>query len=281
MQIKYDIQKLQKVLDDFHNVTGFRISVLDTEFHPIADADDKQVCFCSIIQSYDNCDGCLKSDAILLKKCSKSQKAEIRICHAGLTNIALPILLNGKTIGYVIMGQVREENDYESIRCRLPANADHSKLEENYERLIYYNRSQIESAARTAVMLTISILAENMIKLEAEELSEKAVAYIEKNLCSDLSLKTLCNALNISKNLLYKNFQSKYNCTINEYITGCRIDKAKELLCTSQLSIREISEKVGLTEEAYFCRLFKRKVGCTPMQYRNAKYRCGNNVADK
>lgn len=271
MRIKYDIQKLQNVLDDFHNVTGFRISVLDTEFNPIADADDKQLCFCSAIQSYDNCEGCLKSDAILLEKCAHTQKTEIHICHAGLTNIAVPILLNNETIGYVIMGQVREEKDYKNIRHKLPANADHIGLAESYDQLIHYNRSQIESAARTVAMLFISVLAENMIKLEAEELSEKAVTYIEQNLCNNLSLKNLCNALNTSKNLLYKSFQFKYNCTVNEYIIRCRIKKAKVLLRTSRLSIREISEKVGIAEVAYFCRLFKRETGCTPLQYRNTE----------
>ena len=270
MRIKYDIQKLQSVLDDFHNVTGLKISVLDADFQPVADADSTPQSFCSIIQSYDNCESCRKSDTVLLRQCAKSKKAEIRVCHAGLTDIALPIILNGATIGYVIMGQARETDDYESIRHTLPAGADHSRLQESYSSLVRYNRAQIESAARTVVMLTISILAEDMIKLESEELSEKAAEYIEKNLCGDLSVKTLCSVLNVSKNLLYKSFNMKFGCTVTEYITNCRIESAKELLRTSQLSVGDIGEKVGITEEAYFCRLFKRKAGCTPLQYRKS-----------
>lgn len=267
MRIKYDIHKLQTVLNDFQNVTGFRISVLDTNYHPIADAVDEKLCFCSTVQSYDNCEGCKKSDAVLLKKCTISKKAEIRVCHAGLTNIAIPILLNYEIIGYVIMGQVREQ-DYKSISHFLSSKTDYINLEKSYNQLKRYSRSQIESAARTVVMLIISILAENMIKLEAEELSERATSYIEHNLCSKLSLSDLCRALNISKNLLYKNFQTKYGCTINEYIIQCRIRRAKELLLDKSLSIHEISEQVGIPDEAYFCRLFKQKTGCTPTQYR-------------
>lgn len=270
MRIKYDAQKLTNVLNDFHNVTDLKISVLDASFHPVADVDSAPQCFCTTIQSYDNCEGCHKSDAILLKQCAQSKKAEIRVCHSGLTDIALPIIFQDTIMGYVIMGQARESDDFESIRHTLPPYADYERLEADYFRLPCYSRSQLESAARTVVMLTTSILAENMIKLESEELSEKAAEYIEKNLHSDLSLKTLCGVLNVSKNLLYKSFSVKFDCTVTEYITDRRINKAKELLTDSRLSIREIGELTGITEEAYFCRLFKRKVGCTPLQYRKA-----------
>lgn len=268
MQIRFNVQKLQTVLDDFHNITGIRICIMDTDFNMIADTNNNPQPFCSLIQSYDNCQGCIKSDDALLKQCEVQKGASFHVCHAGLIDIALPITINGLTIGYAFMGQIRESKDYNSIRHMFPPHANHDMLKQSYSKLVYYNRTQIESLTRTAVMLAISVLAEDMIKLEADELSEKAAQYIKTNLCNDLSLKTLCTIFNTSKNLLYKSFDLKFGCTINEYIINCRIDFAKELLLTSQLSIREIGEKAGIQEETYFCRLFKHKVGCTPLQYR-------------
>ena len=269
MRIEYDINRLQSVLTDFYHITKLKISILDTKFQTIASVENPQLCFCSTIQSFDNCEGCMKSDALLLKECSESRQIAIRVCHAGLTNAALPVLLSNEIIGFVIMGQVRETEDFDSIKHLLPPHSDYTKLIEGYQMLTHYNRSQLESAARTVAMLTISILTENMIKLEAEELAERATSYIKENLCQDLSIETLCKKMNTSKNLLYKSFKSKHDCTVNDYITNCRIDSAKKLLYSGSLSIREISEKIGFDDSAYFCRLFKRHAGCTPLQYRN------------
>lgn len=268
MRIKYDIKKLKSALYDFYNVTGFKISVLDTEFRTIAEAGSDPRSFCALVQSYDNCDGCRKSDAAILQCCKVSRKPEIRVCHAGLTNIALPILLKGVIIGYVILGQARESKNYEVVRGLLPVQADHALLSKRYSRLICYSRAQIESAARMAVVLTLSILAEDMIKLEAEELSERAAEYIAENLCSNLSVEKMCIVLGVSKNSLYKSFRTAFDRTVTEYVIELRIQTAKKLLRTDKLSVREVGEKVGIPEEAYFCRIFKRREGCTPLQYR-------------
>lgn len=268
MRIKYDVQKLENTLRDFYNVTGLKILVLDTAFHTIVEVGGETENFCTMLQSYDNCAGCRRSDAAILHRCATSKKMEIHVCHAGLTNIALPIILKGNILGYVHLGQAREQREYREICRFLPDSVDHSLLEEYYTGLICYDRAQIESAGRMASMLTIAILAGDMIWLESEELSEQAADYIRENLTGDLSLEVLCSTLGVSKNLLYKSFRESFGCTVAEYITGRRIHMAKKLLDTGRLSIREVGEKVGIPEEAYFCRLFKKRVGCTPLQYR-------------
>ena len=49
------------------------------------------------------------------------------------------------------------------------------------------------------------------------------------------------------------------------------MDKAKELLATTQLSMKEICAKVGYSDPNYFSKTFKKNVGVTPTEYREGK----------
>ncbi len=268
MGIKYDVDKLQNVISDFYNVTGLKVSIRDTAFGIITESIDPQGSFCTLIQAYDNCEGCRKSDLALLEECRRSRKAQVGVCHMGLPDIALPILRGEMIIGYVILGQARGEISYEELSLLLPAGADAAVFREKYEKLTRYSPAQLESAARMAGMLVLSILNEDMIRMEPEELAEAAAEYIAQSLERDLSLQTLCKVFGVSKNILYQSFRTVFNCTIAEFITTSRINRAKNLLKEKELSIREVAEKTGITDQAYFCRLFKQKTGVTPLKWR-------------
>ena len=71
------------------------------------------------------------------------------------------------------------------------------------------------------------------------------------------------------KFILFKSFREKLNCTVNNYITRVRIEKSIELMSMRELSIQEISKKVGFNSQSYFTKIFKRYIGVTPVIYRN------------
>ena len=69
----------------------------------------------------------------------------------------------------------------------------------------------------------------------------------------------------------YRRFRSVYSCTVNDYITDRRINEAKRLLTDSTESVQRISGRVGFENTTYFSKLFKKKTGLTPNQYRKIK----------
>ena len=56
--------------------------------------------------------------------------------------------------------------------------------------------------------------------------------------------------------------------TVNEYVTNARINKARELLVSTEEPVYRIAEQTGLDNYTYFCRLFKHHTGLTPSEYR-------------
>lgn len=93
--------------------------------------------------------------------------------------------------------------------------------------------------------------------------------YINFHYKQNISLDGLAEALNKSSQYTSKLFKDIFKANFVDYITGKRMDEAKNLLSTTHLRIKEISHKVGYEDSNYFfCRLFKKKFGITPKEYR-------------
>ena len=72
----------------------------------------------------------------------------------------------------------------------------------------------------------------------------------------------------VSKNYLYSSFSSYYNCTVNEYIIQRKISVAKTMLIETKNTAFDIAKALGFDNYSYFCKLFKKHTGLSPLKYR-------------
>ena len=63
-------------------------------------------------------------------------------------------------------------------------------------------------------------------------------------------------------------FKKVCGMSVIEYITALRISIASDLLIDTGMTIKEIAERTGFSEETYFFRAFKKKTGITPGEFR-------------
>jgi two-component system response regulator YesN len=98
---------------------------------------------------------------------------------------------------------------------------------------------------------------------------KRVMAYIKTNYSGNISLKTLAAGFNVNANYLGRLFKEELGEFFSDYLNKIRIDKAKELLLTTNQSIREVSLRVGYTDPNYFYTLFKKYMGISPAEYRN------------
>lgn len=99
---------------------------------------------------------------------------------------------------------------------------------------------------------------------------EKAKKYIQANYSQDLSLDDVSRRLKLTPYYFSKLFKQETGSTFVEYLTGLRIEKAKQLLKEPEYSIKEIGVTVGYSDPNYFSRIFKKNLGVTPTEYREA-----------
>ena len=96
----------------------------------------------------------------------------------------------------------------------------------------------------------------------------KSVKYIEANYAdSDLYTPQLAEMSGIGETYYRNIFISVFNMPPAKYIQMYRIDKAKELLVGTTLSLEEIATKVGFANSSYLCKVFKSTTGMTPLAF--------------
>ncbi len=106
---------------------------------------------------------------------------------------------------------------------------------------------------------------------QSNSVVKKAQAYINENYSNDISLDEVSREVNISPYYFSKLFKDESGENFIEYLTRIRIEKAKEMLRSPEMSIKEVSLKVGYSDPNYFSRIFKRQTDMTPREYK-ARY---------
>ncbi len=98
---------------------------------------------------------------------------------------------------------------------------------------------------------------------------ERAKAYIAEKFNKDISLDDVSKEVDISPYYFSKLFKEETGENFIEYLTAVRINKAKQLIAGSDMSMKEICTEVGYSDPNYFSRIFKKNVGVTPTEYKD------------
>ena len=108
-------------------------------------------------------------------------------------------------------------------------------------------------------------------KAEENPIIKKVCAYVDENLSSDISLETTADFAGVSSFYLSKLFKEEKGETFINFISDKRLEKSRQLLSETNLSIKEITAEVGYNDQNYFSRIFKTKYGLSPKEYRKVK----------
>ena len=122
----------------------------------------------------------------------------------------------------------------------------------------------------------IAIACRNVMSKREESsnnIVEIAKEYIKQNYSKSISLDEVSYYVNISPYYFSKLFKEGTGENFIEYLTGIRIEKAKELLRAGEYSMKEICAMVGYSEPNYFSRSFKKHVGVTPTEFKDMECR--------
>ena len=99
-------------------------------------------------------------------------------------------------------------------------------------------------------------------------LVQKVINHINLNLSETHTLKSLAALCHISPSYLSSLFKQETGATLIDYINTQRVKRAAQQLTTTDRSISEVAEEMGILDVNYFAKIFKRTFGMTPTRYR-------------
>ncbi|OGV50623.1 MAG: hypothetical protein A2017_06885 [Lentisphaerae bacterium GWF2_44_16] len=108
-------------------------------------------------------------------------------------------------------------------------------------------------------------------KIAAVVRFKKALHYIEEHFTEDITLTQLADLMHLQPTYFSNLFCSYFSIPPMQYITRKRIEKAQNLLISSEYSVNEIAARTGYEDVFYFSRLFRKYSGSSPKHYRKQK----------
>lgn len=95
-----------------------------------------------------------------------------------------------------------------------------------------------------------------------------AVKYINENYMREIKIEDLSSQIGFERTYFYKLFTARMGVSPKEYLISLRIDKAKSLIFGSDYTLEQIAGLVGYEDYNSFARIFKKKTGISPKEYR-------------
>lgn len=97
------------------------------------------------------------------------------------------------------------------------------------------------------------------------------IKYINEHYMENLQLTELADRFDLNRFYIGQLFKQHTGKSFNDYTSEKKVEKAKELLITTEMSVKSVSEVLGFSYSDYFIKIFKKLEGITPGEYRVLK----------
>lgn len=183
-----DVDVLQRIQDAFSVATGFATITVDYKGNPITEYSNFTD-YCMKVRYDAEClENCYRSDAHGGIESARSGKPSIYICHGGLVDLAVPIMVKGNYLGAIMSGQVRIDD--EGMRALPLGSVDkltdfsgtkhEAELKELYDKTQVTTLEQVKGAADMLYTIANNLVEKQMIQMMQEELHNKNLELMEE-----------------------------------------------------------------------------------------------------
>lgn len=270
------VERLSKLLFYLHEITHLQLSLHDTAGVELYSIQSRSA-FCDLIcdspEGHARCVACDRRAVTFLKE--RNEPSRYR-CHVGLIDIAVPITEEGQPILFILLGQILDDTPVEEQWKKTSALCGWHRqpvaLEEAFEKLPRLSTGQIHACIEIIYACVSEVRLQALLQERKQTESERLLSFIEANYATELSLDRIAKALSMSKSKLCSlagDIEPRE--TLMNLITGRRIKAAMQLLKSPDAVIREVAEAVGIPDYNYFTKVFKKRTGMTPSEYRRKR----------
>jgi signal transduction histidine kinase/DNA-binding LacI/PurR family transcriptional regulator/AraC-like DNA-binding protein/DNA-binding LytR/AlgR family response regulator len=132
-------------------------------------------------------------------------------------------------------------------------------------------RKGMFSSAETLSHIKDALIHRQKLSSEAQRLTRKAMVYIHNHYATPIGREDVAQYVGVSEGYLSRCFTQETGLSLIHYLTRYRIQQAKQLLASDEMTVTEIALKVGFSDGNYFSRAFRREVGLSPLAYRRKR----------
>ena len=237
--------------------------------------------FCEMVsQTEAGCAACLKTQQAALKKLGKKLAPHVVSCFAGLSEVAVPVVIGGQHIATLLSAQVFRRPQTKEDFSRLAAKLIGWGLQTNLaraEEAYFHTRVVTEEQFRAMVRL-LTLFAHHLAEFGSRCIIAarhdepapvtRAKDYVKANSADHVTMRGAAEYVHLSAFYFCKMFKKATGMTFTEYVSRVRIEKAKNLLANPHARVSEVAFASGFQSIPHFNRVFRKYAGMAPRQYR-------------
>lgn len=221
--------------------------------------------------------GCHDTDISRLKQTYSSKKPLRYLCHAGLIDIMMPVIINGEHVATINCGQVlpepHSEKGFQQLKKRLRSMGFSSSA----LRKAYYASPFCSFEKMNIIMNLFTFFVEYFgeISWRLKQVRQKdflpvqmAQKFIHDHFQEHVTLGDVARSASLSPHYFSSLFHEMTDMTVKKYVQMIRVNAAKQLLSLTSERITDIAYDVGFNNLTDFNRVFRRLESCSPRQHR-------------
>ena len=193
---------------------------------------------------------------------------------------------NGELSNKIIDYMVKENSDPRNVRELFQfifANIEGNELQKGFKNVDKFEkiRERIEISKDIKTLKEVLYFEFNNIEEWINDANNRSyrkevediINYVDKNIEKKISLKMLSKTVNMNESYLSRIFKSETGKNITYFINERKMNKALELLSNKSIMIKEASLMVGIDDQFYFNKLFKKFYGINPSEFKKKCYK--------
>ncbi len=266
----------------FRKATGLALKLLPPEsVSHAARLKEGQNPFCSLMGEVPaGCAACVEVEARMQRDTARRCRTQQSHCYAGLTVVAVPVMVDGRHVATLVSGEVfrREptERDFQMIVKQLGNQASPEwvrRARKAYFETPVLTAERFQAAVQLLEMFAhyVADFASRQAIASAETEPEAVTAakrFVQAHAEESITLEQVVQEVHVSRFYFCKLFKRSTGMTLTEYIARVRVEKAKALLVDPSRRISEVVFAAGFGSVPQFNSMFKRHVGMAPTDYR-------------
>jgi AraC-like DNA-binding protein/ligand-binding sensor protein len=213
---------------------------------------------------------CERQDEQMCFRCRGKHEMVVYPCYAGPSEAVMPVLFNGITAGYAMVGQfrTREELPPGILALWQKGGFPPETLQRAFLAQPYFEKASLDGMLRLFSMLIKYIATERHLSVSRTDITREIIQWVDAHLTEGISLDRIAGALRRSRSSISHTLKQKLNMSFKQLHTLRRIEFFEQnALLEPDLSVQEGAFRAGFSDPLYFSRVYKKLRHCSPSEY--------------
>lgn len=253
----------QKMLGHFSSLLDVRLGFFAPDGTEICIGEGRPICtYCRLLRTTRGKQECFALDRKMFARAHRAKRPFSYFCHGGLTEAFVPVDLDGRRIGLLMVGQFRTEEQVPPPDC--------SAYSTEYNRRPIFSKQQIEDMLQMLELMVRSITDRHLVSKTEFDRIQPLLDRIHGHPEETLTVQEAAALVGYSTSSLAHLFKKLTGRSVRQYQIERKLDEADRMLKISpNRPVKEIAFRLGFDDPLYFSRLYRKYRGCPPSQGRN------------